>query len=109
MTRLKITQYGISIQAGGWDGKGDSGTDQWLGNEGNTLVDGVSCALTQSAQKELCAKFGDTLLITYDDGSTEQRIVADRAPEDDGRLDRFNAYRELSQPSDFANVVILTS
>lgn len=106
--RVKITQYGLSVKAGGWDGVGDSGTDAFEGNENNTIVDGESCALTVSAQHGLGCKFGDKLLITYDDGSTETRTVADRAPESDPRLDRFNAYTEdPNQPSDFAEVTIL--
>lgn len=105
--RVKITQYGLSKHAGGWDPYGDSGTDKYIGSRNNKLVDGVSCALTESAEEGLGCKFGDTLLVTFDDGSTQARVVADRAPEEDARLDMFNALAELPQASTFAEVTIV--
>lgn len=106
--RIKITQYGISVKNRGWDGVGDSGTDKFLGNHNNKLVDGVSCALTVSAQTILGAKAGDWLFIVFDDNTTQIRRFDDRAPESDPRLDLFNAWKERKQGSDFADVVVLS-
>lgn len=109
ITKCRVTQYGLSKKAGGWDGVGDSGTDEWLGNHGNTLFDGFSCALTQAAQDALgiACKPGVLILIEFDDGTTQVRRFDDRAPESDSRLDMFNAYRIRPQGSDFANLSLL--
>lgn len=105
--RVKITQYGLSKKAHGWDGVGDSGTDAWLGNHGNKLIDGFSCALTERAQELLGCVAGALILITFDDGTTQVRRFDDRAPEADARLDMFNAYRMRPQGSDYAEVSLL--
>jgi hypothetical protein len=106
MGLMKITRYGLSKKMGGWDGVGDSDTDVFRGCEDNKLVDGISCALTRSAQEQLNAKVGDWLQIQYSNGYRELRRFDDRAPEEDCRLDRFMAYTEdKNQPSDFATVV----
>lgn len=107
--RCKITQYGLSIKAGGWDTYGDSGTDKFHGDHGNTIQNSISCALTSSAVAELGTKHGDYLQIVFSNGFTYIRRYDDTAPEADVRLDMFNAYAFDQQiPTEFADVKIVT-
>lgn len=84
--QCKITRYGRSVKAGGWDTYGDSSTDQGLGNHGNILTF-RACALTESAKEGLNAQNGSLLKITFADGSHQYRTVEDTAPEEDPRVD----------------------
>lgn len=101
--RIKITEYGLSLKAGGWDTYGDSGTDNWEGNRNNKLSY-FSCALTQTAQQGLQAKAGDILQIVFEGGKTLYRSFDDRAPEDEPRLDMFFPYAFVPMPSEYAEV-----
>lgn len=103
--KIKITEYGLSIKAGGWDTYGDSGTDNWQGNRNNRLSR-FSCALTQSAQDGLSAQSGDILKIVFDNGKTLYRSFDDRAPEDEPRLDMFFPIAFVPMPSEFAEVTV---
>jgi hypothetical protein len=106
--QIKITQYGLSIKAGGWDSYGDSGTDKFQGDHNNTILNGTSCALTASARDGLGAQRGDLLRITFDNGYKYYRRYDDTAPESDPRLDMFNAWAFDKQvPAEFAAVEIV--
>lgn len=118
----KVTQYGLSATAGGWDPDGDSGTDKWQGSHGNVL-NFNSCALTVSAENALAATlpYGHPFLASRDSGrlmpGTPLRVTMgalvfiknfdDRAPESDPRLDVFNPYAfDNSLIRDFADVEV---
>ena len=124
---MKTTQYGLSARAGGWDPDGDSGTDQWQGNRGNTL-NLSSCALTESAEEALSETLtsldprrlfsqgqmirgrlapGTLLKITYPDARIVLfRTFDDRAPESDPRLDIFNPFAFNHGIPDMGNVEV---
>lgn len=92
--QLKTTQYGLSVKAGGWDPDGDSSTDQWQGDHGNTL-NTSSCALTASARAllNLPAHSGKLIRITFPGSNVVlYRTHDDTAPESDPRLDIFNPW-----------------
>lgn len=104
--KIKITQYGLSRSAGGWDPDGDSETDQWLGNMGN-ILNTSSCAITDSAMKDLGAKHGDLLQIVFDTKHVYYRRIDDRAPEADARVDMFFPFAfDKSIPADYADVTL---
>ncbi len=110
MKRIKITQYGLSIKAGGWDGKGDSGTDKWLGNHNNRL-DACSCALSPEAKTLFGAVVGDLFLIEWSNGLKLVRQFDDSTAANLGepRLDLFFPYHmneAVRQAGDFANVTL---
>lgn len=104
--KIKVTQYGKSIKAGGWDTYGDSFTDRFVGDHGNILNDGLSCALTHSARDALGAKHGDTIIIDFGDGKKETREYDDTAPESDMRVDLFNYDSFVPDLPLFAEVTI---
>lgn len=106
--KIKITEYGLSKKAGGWDGIGDSGTDAWLGNHSN-LLNTSSCALTRSAQDLLHAMPGDLLKVKFNERYVYYVTFDDRAPEDDPRVDMYFPFVrpvEFNHLSDFADVTI---
>jgi hypothetical protein len=90
MTEMRITQYGLSRRAGGWDPDGDASTDHGFGDHGNLLVDGQSCALTRLAAETLALSHGQWIQIVWDNGYSEKRSYDDTAPEADARVDLFN-------------------
>jgi hypothetical protein len=109
--KTKITQYGLSLKALGWDGVGDSGTDNFEGDHGNVIQNGISCALTASAAALLGAKHGDYLQILFANGFAYIRRYDDTAPEDDPRLDMFNAYawdKQMDGEGQFADVRVVS-
>lgn len=111
MSRLTVTQYGLSPQNGGWDPDWDSSTDKFIGDHGNTLQNGISCALTASARDLLEAKHGDYLQITFPNGFTYVRRFDDTAPEANSRIDFFNAYafdKQMDGAGEFADVAVIT-
>lgn len=116
--KMKCTQYGVSEAAGGWDGKGDSGTDSFLGNANNTLVNGVSCALSPSARAKLntLAPHGNIqgywLSIVFSNGFQYLRRVDDSTSAEllDDRVDFFNAYafdKQMDAAGQFADVQVI--
>ena len=90
---VQITQYGLSKKAGGWDGAGDSGTDNWLGNHGNRL-NGCSCALSPEFAHAIGAVNGDLLLIEFSTGLKLVKAFDDLTTPGltNFRLDVFNPY-----------------
>lgn len=92
---VEITAYGKSIEAGGWDGKGDSGTDAGLGCINNQLVDGVSCALSKPAEEQLLVKPGVWLDILLANGITIQRRFDDRTDQNlsNARIDLYEEWK----------------
>lgn len=107
--RIKITQYGLSVAAGGWDGKGDSGTDKWLGNHNNKL-DYCSCALSPEAKVLLGAAVGDLILVEFMSGLCLVKQYDDSTAElGDPRVDIFNPFvedQEQVADGDFAMVTL---
>jgi hypothetical protein len=112
----KITQYGLSAKAGGWDTYGDSSTDKFEGDHGNMLQNGISCALTASAVAGLLRPdgspilHGDYLQIVFENGFTYIRRWDDTAPESDPRLDMFNAYafdKQMDAAGQFADARVI--
>lgn len=108
MHRIKITQYGLSVKAGGWDGVGDSGTDKWLGNH-NNILDLCSCALSPEARMLFSAVAGDLFLVEFDNGLKLVKQFDDSTAANLGepRLDVFNPYKEDQvqvHAGDFATV-----
>jgi len=107
--RIKITQYGLSVSAGGWDGVGDSGTDAWLGNHNNKL-DRCSCALSSEAKVLLGAVVGDLFLVEFANGFQLVKQYDDSTAElGEPRLDVFNPYAEDQEQvaaGDYAMVTI---
>jgi hypothetical protein len=114
--KIKTTQYGLSARAGGWDPDGDSGTDNWKGNHGNTL-NICSCALTVSAEEQLALSRGGgarqlppgaLLKITWPDSRLVlYRTFDDRAPEADPRIDLFMPWAFDHHLPDFGNVEVV--
>lgn len=88
----EITQFGKGILIGGWDKYGDSNSNKFIGNTNDPLINGVSCALSDSAKLALNVGHNDWLRITFDDGTVYIRQVRDRAPESNKRVDFFNYY-----------------
>lgn len=123
---VKITQYGLSLKAGGWDGVGDGGTDAWQGNHGNAL-NFSSCALTLSAENALADTLpygspflasreskrlmpGTPLQVQFAGGLVFIRNFDDRAPEADPRLDVFNPWAfDPTLTEDFAGVSVCST
>lgn len=89
---IEITQYGLSVAAGGWDGKGDSNTDKRLGNHNNRL-NGCSCALSPEYAASLGAEHGDLLLIEFANGLRLVKSYDDSTARGltNFRVDIFNA------------------
>jgi hypothetical protein len=109
VAKIKITQYGLSKKAGGWDPDGDDDTDRWVGDDGP--ISYLSCALTLGAQSIIGLPPGKSdrarLKIVFPDGTTIFRFWSDRAPEADPRLDLFMPYFfDRTIPADFAEVSI---
>lgn len=109
--RIKITQYGLSVAAGGWDGKGDSGTDAWLGNHSNRL-DYCSCALTSKAKELFGAVVGDLFLVQFANGYWLVKQYDDSTSAELGepRLDVFNPFKwnsEQEAAGDYAMVTLI--
>ena len=127
---MKVTRYGLSVKAGYWDPYGDSSTDQFQGNHGNTL-NTASCALTQSAEVLLAQsllsasdarlmrdgngqvipgrlKPGTLLKITWSDPHRVQyRAFDDRAPEAEPRCDLFYPWDDDRSIPDVAQVSVV--
>ena len=89
---VEITQYGPSEKVGGWDGKGDSGTDDGLGCYNNKLEDGISCALSKPAEEALRVKPGVWLDILLSNDVTIERRFDDRTDQNlpNARVDLYN-------------------
>ena len=98
-----ITQYGKSKKAGGWDPYGDSFTDKFIGNHDNTLINGISCAVTTATKESLNLENGDWLKITFTNGHYYLRRVDDIAPESNARVDFFNYYAFDEQMNSFGD------
>lgn len=81
--KMQVTQYGLSRRVGGWDGVGDSGTDNWLGCA-NNILNTSSCALSKPAEQGLSAKPGDLLKIVFDAHHVYYRRFDDRTSQDPG-------------------------
>ena len=109
MINKKITQYGLSKRAGGWDPDGDSGTDNWQGDAGNTL-NFSSCALTQAARTALAILPKEIVLVkitTSDPRVVLYRTTDDCAPEAEERLDLFMPWAFDSHLPDLADVEVI--
>lgn len=123
--RMKTTRYGLSPRVSGWDSPGDSGTDAWQGNRGNTL-NTSSCALTVSAEDLLARSLldnpdanpgtnfkltpGRLLRITYlapFEHLVFYKEFADRAPESDPRLDIFLPWADDRSIPDYGYVSVV--
>lgn len=105
---VEVTQFGLSIAAGGWDGKGDSGTDAWLGDR-NNILNSSSCALSPVAEKGLGVKGGEILKIYFDEKHIYFRTFDDRTSPDltNARVDFFFPYAfDKSIPSTPAVVTV---
>jgi len=103
--KIKTTRYGLSTKAGGWDPYGDSSTDQWLGDHGNTLTT-ASCALTRGAAQLLGARRGDIIRIVWGPKLEAFRRYDDTAPEDEPRVDLFYPFQDNPLQPDFAEVSV---
>ncbi len=108
--KIFITQYGKSKSSGGWDPDGDKYTDQFIGNHGNVIYSGVSCALNALSVKGLDATVGCWLRVDFGRGQVYIRRYDDTAPETDKpRLDLFNYLAFDKQiAEDYAEVTLLT-
>lgn len=91
---VEVTQYGKSEQAGGWDGKGDSGTDAGLGCHNNKLEDKISCALSKPAEEQLRVRPGVWFEILLSNGVTLTRRFDDRTDQSlpNARVDLYNEW-----------------
>jgi len=108
IARIKITQYGLSVAAGGWDGKGDSGTDAWLGNHNNRL-DYCSCALSSEAKALFGAVVGDLFVARFDNGFVLAKQFDDSTAElGEPRLDVFNPYKRDADQDEAGQFALVT-
>lgn len=108
MKVIRITQYGLSVKAGGWDTYGDSLTDKGFGCFGNKLT-AQGCALTKGAQEALGATKLCWLQVKFSNGIVHVRQFQDRAPEDEERLDEYNPEAFIKDQPDYAEVSIIDS
>jgi hypothetical protein len=99
--RVKVTQYGYPN-----DPDSDSLTEAQMGAWNNKLKKD-SCALTKATVEELGAQKFDTILLTFDDGSTITRSYDDKAPESDPRVDLYMPERFDSSIADYADASIV--
>jgi hypothetical protein len=104
--QMRITRYGKSKEAGGWDNYQDDGTDKLEGDHGNTLVDKVSCALTASARAALNISHGQWVFIQFSDGLFQCRRYDDTAPEENERVDLFYEFHD-EELSELADVTVI--
>lgn len=112
--KIRITRYGLSIKAGGWDPDGDSSTDDWIGNHNNHLSS-ASCAVSPSAKALLGCVNGDILDISFDIQREQLRRVDDTAPEgskgdlDEPHIDLFYPWKDDPTLPDYAMVRVFPS
>lgn len=108
----KITQYGRATKSGGWDIDGDTSTDSFLGNVGNTIYSGVDCAMSDSLRYALGnPPDGKWVRVTFNSKDAIYiRRIGDRAPEADKRCDFFNYWafdQQMDHLGDYALVELL--
>ena len=107
--KARITQFGLSVKAGGWDQYGDPETDKFIGAHGKLMPQAaVDCALTDSLRDKLGIKPGQYVKVCWPAQTLCLRFI-DRAPESDDRVDVFRPYQfSLAQDhwGDFADVTI---
>lgn len=105
--KIKITQYGLSVKAGGWDASGDTLTDKQQGNNDNH-IDYGSCAMTVKSCDDLGVphKDGKTVLrIDFGNDNVIYRRHDDTAPESEARVDCFQRAFDKTWP-DYAEVTV---
>ena len=106
--KMKATQYGRSIKAGGWDADGDSGTDAGLGNSGKEMSFRAA-ALTEKARELLGIDRADHRLLDVDfgNGIVQRRRDEDTAPEDEARIDLLNYWQFNPDWPDYVTVTVV--
>lgn len=113
--QVQVTQFGLGLKAGGWDGASDSGTDAWLGNRNNTL-NMSSCALSKPAEEALGQlngsplKGGELLRIYFDVKHIYYRTFDDRTDQTlpNARVDFFFPYAfDKTVPDSLALVTVV--
>lgn len=98
--RIKITQYGFPS-----DPYMDPDTAKRIGNRDNHLTT-ASCAITDSALKDLGAANGDVLRIIFNADVEFFRRIDDTAPESDPRIDLFQPNGFDKSLPDYADVTV---
>lgn len=106
---VEVTQYGKSEESGGWDGKGDSGTDKGLGCHNNKLEDGISCALSKPAEEQLRVRPGVWLEVLLSNGKTIERRFDDRTDQSlpNARVDLYNEWKFDNTITDQGTVIAI--